>query len=290
VADELPDAFAAYRWLWKESRMTMIEKAVLMALLVCRNNDTGRLDPSQARIAQYASASPRAVVDTLAALQSKGFIRRVRRYVDGTIAPEHGQRLEKQLGSSFYELTLPFGTAPNAVGTAPGAVGVQHQLRWGTAPGAHKLPNRTTNSELPRELTDRSRSRAPSPDVERVFEFWSKTLAPVKYAKAVKLTNDRQRAIEKGLKTHSAGELEQAIEGVRRSAFHCGDNESGAKYVELGTIFSKPAKIDGHIARLTEVPHRNGKVSDVQHDGYNPARSEANAAYIREQREKANEQ
>jgi hypothetical protein len=239
----------------------MIEKAVLMALIICRNQVTARCDPCVATIARYASASDSGVAKALCSLDEKGFVRRVRRYADGSLAPEHGEKLEKPLGSTAYELTLPIGTAPSGVGTAPRALGVLHPVGKGTAPGGDKLPIGTTNAELPTKKR-RSRQAVPSGDVARVFEAWKQILAPLKYQRPTELTNERQRAIDKALKTHSADDLVLAIKGVRKSQFHCGENDRGEKYIDLTTIF-KADKIDGHIARATQPiapKHVNGAV------------------------------
>jgi hypothetical protein len=114
----------------------------------------------------------------------------------------------------------------------------------------------------------RGRTRASTDDVKRVFEHWRKVLEPVKYTRAVELTDGRRRAIEKGLNAHSAEQLLLAIDGVRRSAWHCGDNDRGEKYIDVQTIFVTPEKIDGHIARASQVTpprrHANGAFRDVQ--------------------------
>jgi hypothetical protein len=231
----------------------MVEKSVLMALIICRNQETTRCDPSQATIAYYASASPRGAARALALLEAKGLVRRVRRYADGSPAPSHGGKLGRSLGSTSYELTLPFGTAPVAVGTAPVAVGVLPQWQDPTATMADKLL-RELPTELRRELpTKRSRSRqaAPSPDVARVFEAWKEILAPLKYQRPVELTGPRRKKIDEALKSYTADDLLLAIKGARKSAWHCGENDRGEKYIDLKTIFKADA-IDGHIARASQ--------------------------------------
>jgi len=99
----------------------------------------------------------------------------------------------------------------------------------------------------------RQPKRATSPDdVDRVFRCWCEDLAPLKYKRVLELTKERQRAIEKALTTHSVGDLELAIRGVRKDPFLCGENPAGAKHVELESIFKTGARIDKHIATASQ--------------------------------------
>lgn len=94
----------------------------------------------------------------------------------------------------------------------------------------------------------------PSKDVRRVFEYWLKVLAPLKWRRTPSLTPDRRRLIETRLKESSVAELCQAIDGVRQSPHHCGKNDQGEIYVDFHTIFRNRSKVDGHRARAEGTP------------------------------------
>src|SRR5688500_12450499 len=89
----------------------------------------------------------------------------------------------------------------------------------------------------------------------------------MKFTRAVELTDDRRRAIEKKLKLDfSVDDLVRAIDDVRKNKFHCAQDKhsGGEKYVELETIFKKRKTIEGHIAQASQPTnatrnhHRNG--------------------------------
>lgn len=109
---------------------------------------------------------------------------------------------------------------------------------------------------LPKTLPEKKNT---SPDVGRVFQAWSEILAPIKYMGLPVLTDERQGVIEAALKTYTADNLIAAIKGARNSPWHCGENKTGTKFIDLATIF-KASAIDGHIARATAPAAPTGPV------------------------------
>lgn len=86
-------------------------------------------------------------------------------------------------------------------------------------------------------------------DVGSVFRHWLTVLSPLKFKRPPSLTPERRRIIASRLKEFTPAELCLAIDGVRKSTNHCGQNETGEVYVEFETIFRNRTKVEGHIAR-----------------------------------------
>jgi len=100
-------------------------------------------------------------------------------------------------------------------------------------------------------------------DVQVVFDHWLRVLAPLKFKRGVGLTSERRRIIVARLREFSTGELCQAIDGVRKSSHHCGQNDSGEFYVDFTSIFRNRSKVEGHIARV-DGPTRKAVLSPAE--------------------------
>lgn len=91
--------------------------------------------------------------------------------------------------------------------------------------------------------------RGVRPEVRQVFDHWLDVLSPLKFKRAPELTAERRKIIETRLSEFTAAELCRAIDGVRRSPHHCGQNDSGEVYVDFSSIFRNRSKVEGHMAR-----------------------------------------
>lgn len=86
-------------------------------------------------------------------------------------------------------------------------------------------------------------SRSPSP-ARQVFAHWQITL---KHPKAV-FTAEREKIINKWLKSYSVEELKLAVEGCTKSPFHMGDNDRHQRYDDLEVILKNSKNIEKFIA------------------------------------------
>ncbi len=83
----------------------------------------------------------------------------------------------------------------------------------------------------------------PSSDVLRVFERW--VLASGRDLARTRLTTQRRRKVEARLKEgYSVNEILAAIEGVQRSPFHQGANDTGTRYDDLTVICRDGAQVE----------------------------------------------
>lgn len=76
----------------------------------------------------------------------------------------------------------------------------------------------------------------------RVFEAWVE--ATGRDQARTKLTADRRRRILKALKDYDEADLVDAVRGVSRSPFHCGQNERQRRYDDLELVLRDAAKIE----------------------------------------------
>lgn len=85
--------------------------------------------------------------------------------------------------------------------------------------------------------------------VQAVYQHWLKVLAPMKFKRAPTLNPERRRAIVSRLKDFSVADLCLAIDGVKKSPYHCGENERREPYVDIPSIFGNRTKVEAHMAR-----------------------------------------
>ncbi|HMJ53568.1 MAG TPA: hypothetical protein VK540_15885 [Polyangiaceae bacterium] len=110
----------------------------------------------------------------------------------------------------------------------------------------------SVNGNLQNEPTQRENARERA--VSLVFDHWSKTLASQKYPQPPTLTAGRRKDITKALQHSTPAELCKAIDGVRKSAWHMGENDAHEPYIELASIFEDRAKVEDHAARVDRKP------------------------------------
>lgn len=74
--------------------------------------------------------------------------------------------------------------------------------------------------------------------VDEVVEFW-KTQRP-----RSRPEKKERRLIKARLEDYSVEDLCHAIEGIHRSPYHCGENESGTKYLSLELVVRDNKHVD----------------------------------------------
>lgn len=108
----------------------------------------------------------------------------------------------------------------------------------------------------PNPLKPLSSSRS---DLDRVWAAY------VDHHPQAKLTKARRGLIERRLRDHDADTLIAAVAGNHRSPFHCGENEGGKLYHDLGLILRDADKVEAFAALAAEQPTdrlaRKGKLS-----------------------------
>jgi hypothetical protein len=88
-----------------------------------------------------------------------------------------------------------------------------------------------------------SHSDSKQPEITQVFEYWRSFLNHPKS----KLDDNRRRRIAARLKTFSVDDLKRAIEGVKKSPWHMGDNPGRVVYDGIQTIFKTNDQVEKFI-------------------------------------------
>lgn len=80
-------------------------------------------------------------------------------------------------------------------------------------------------------------------DVMLVMEHYNRVFKEL-WARPLKLTDDRRQKIKARLRSFRCEELCRAIDNIRASPFHCGDNDSGKVYATPEFIFRNDGQVD----------------------------------------------
>jgi len=78
------------------------------------------------------------------------------------------------------------------------------------------------------------------------------------WARPLRLTRERRAKIKARLRTFSADELMTAINNIRQSAFHCGENDKGRVYATPEFIFRNDSQVDKWLKVVPRHPKRAG--------------------------------
>lgn len=94
--------------------------------------------------------------------------------------------------------------------------------------------------------------------MREVFGYWKEMMNRPQS----KLDSERYKVIAKALKMdYSVEDLKKAIDGVKKSPFHMGDNNSGAVHNDVSIILGDSEKIDKFIRNCDSPPiprNKNG--------------------------------
>lgn len=96
-----------------------------------------------------------------------------------------------------------------------------------------------------------SKSTSYSREAGSIFAYWVEVMDKPK----AKLTKDRLSKIQARLREgYTEGEIRQAIDGCRSSAWHMGDNPNGTTYNDLARICGSGADLEGFRDRTARTP------------------------------------
>ena len=113
-----------------------------------------------------------------------------------------------------------------------------------------KITTQRVSLKEDKEEVDTRRKKTKK-DVERVFEFWQRTLD---HPKAI-LTKERKNLIAARLEEgYGIADLEQAILGCKASPYHNGKNDTGAIYHGIDLIFRNGSHVERFIGYLSARP------------------------------------
>lgn len=111
---------------------------------------------------------------------------------------------------------------------------------WGLAP-----PQAPSRARETADRADRETRGNRTEDVRRVFEHWQQ----VRRHPTAKLDGKRRGKIQARLREgFTAEQLCQAIDGVAKSAWHCGDNPGGKVYDDLVTVLRDAPQVENFLA------------------------------------------
>lgn len=106
--------------------------------------------------------------------------------------------------------------------------------------------------------------------IQEVWEHYLKTFDG--FFKRITLTDDRKTKIRARLADgFSVEEIKQAITNIRKSSFHCGENDSGKFYADITLICRSKSKLEEWI-------NYNPKVVDMPRKPYTAEQARPNAA------------
>ena len=100
-----------------------------------------------------------------------------------------------------------------------------------------------------------------SEDVQRVMDEYNRIFAGL-WSRPLTLTADRKRKIQARLKTFTVDELVTAIQNIRASPFHCGDNDRGQVYATPEFIFRNDGQVDKWLKMEVKRNGRSGTDSE----------------------------
>jgi hypothetical protein len=91
-----------------------------------------------------------------------------------------------------------------------------------------------------------------NPDADLVFAAWVEEHVDPAQRERAKFTGERRRKVEARLRDgYSVDRLIAAVRGVKRSAFHMGENDAGTKYNDLVTILKNGGNVEKFEALAT---------------------------------------
>jgi len=100
-----------------------------------------------------------------------------------------------------------------------------------------------------------------SEDAQRVMDEYNRIFAGL-WARPLALTADRKRKIQARLKTFTVDELITAMQNIRASPFHCGENDRRQVYATPEFIFRNDGQVDKWLKMEVKPSGRSGTDSE----------------------------
>lgn len=216
----------AIAWVLESSTTKGADRLVLLSL-ANHANDQGECYPSASTIAREANLNEVHVRRTLKALVDAGCIAR-------TINAAPDERIRKDRRPNLYAILdgcaqkcppwMERVTEPRADGwhnDAPtGGTSTRERVR------AEVLPNRHIEPSVEPSL------KPNRGDVEAIFDAWTSSTGKQRCT----LDPKRRRLITTALASYPAGDLLDAVNGWKWSPYHCGQNDRGTVYNDIGLL------------------------------------------------------
>ena len=95
--------------------------------------------------------------------------------------------------------------------------------------------------------------------VKTLFDYYKKVFDGIYSAR--KLTSKRRKKIEKRLETFTEDELKQAIDNIRQSEWHIGNNPNGKVYATPDFIFRNDEKVEEWLNYKGNTVERNSELN-----------------------------
>ncbi len=281
------NTFEIMRLITDSSResLTSTETSILMVMALLGDRNGKNINPGIKKISSKTKFSERAVKNSILSLVRKKVLFIV------------SQRKQGDNSRSCYEFNIPIfkeeifkkpsaRRSPGLVHDVP-QVTDENSKTWCTTfprPSARRSPGlvhdvhlhliqpilepminlsnvelgaNSTPSSSPKKLKKIKKSW--KEEISDIFGHWQKVLNhPVS-----KLDKKRYDRIEKALEMgYSVEDLKKAIDGIKRSEFHMGDNGKHKKYDGIHVIFRDPEQIEGFISDFdTQTTPRNKNVT-----------------------------
>ncbi len=95
-----------------------------------------------------------------------------------------------------------------------------------------------------KESVERKKRGSLASDVERVMAYFNERFVPGVFSRPLRLTKERARHIRARLEHYSVDDLCKAIDHLRQSPFHCGENDRGQVYATPEFLFRNDTQVD----------------------------------------------
>jgi len=189
---------------------------------------------------------------------------------------------------SFFEETecQKVGTEVDTeVGAEVGTAGAQQltqeeaqEGRSGRHTGSTLYKQKLNTNETKKQKNSGSSSSKLSEQVKEVWDHYLATFGDL-FPRGLTLTKDRRTKIEARLKEGcTVDEIKEAITNIRKSPFHCGDNDRGKIYADITFICRNRSKVEEWMNyQPDKVRHLNARKQQWQQDDIPKAVAAADA-------------
>jgi len=147
---------------------------------------------------------------------------------------------------SFFEETecQKVGTEVGTAAAQQLTQGEAQEGRAGCHTGSTLYKQKLNKNETKKQINSGSSSSKLSEQVKEVWDHYLATFGNL-FPRGLTLTKDRRTKIEARLKEGcTVDEIKEAITNIRKSPFHCGDNDRGKIYADITFICRNRGKVE----------------------------------------------
>lgn len=213
-------------------------------------SDPENCHPTHRRIAEFIGTSPRSIPAWVRELEEAGWVERFARTTPSGDPDSNGYRVFGRAVQRGVRAGEQGGCAPHsgegcALESAPKESNLEReQLNERKEGGAR-------GGALDRQLP----GAVDRVSVQTVFDAWRESTGK----KRAVLDPKRRRRIVEALKHYPPVDVLDAVNGWRRSPFHCGQNDGGQVHNDLDLLLRDPA----HIEKFRDLQRGQGRVMQV---------------------------